>query len=123
MSLDFVNFSITNDSSGDGAETNPVVRCGYIEAIHVDYHGSADAGTDVIIDVPGQGLQSVTVLTLTNNKTDGWWYPRGLACDATGGAHSPEQIAKVAFFGNIRATVDEAGATPYETKITVFFSY
>ena len=124
MSLSFINLNVTNDTSGDGSEMGAAVACGLIEAVSVEYHASIDVGTDVTIAVPGlgSGVGYLEILVLANQRVSGWWYPRALACDGAGAAHAPEQMAKLAFFGNIRAVVADAGATPYTTKITVFFS-
>ncbi len=123
MSLTFVNLSLSSiGTTGAGSTTVSAVMHGFIEAIYVDYDASADAGTDLTIDVPGQGLQSKTVMVLTDTNTDGWFYPRELACDATGTAHDPEQPVKIPVFGNIRATVAQAGTTVYAISITVFYS-
>jgi hypothetical protein len=61
------------------AYTNTVAR-GNIKAIHVDYDSTAAATADLVLsDNEGQ-----TILTLTDINTDGWYYPRANAQDATG---------------------------------------
>ena len=123
MGLNFVNLSLSSvGTTGVGSSTVTAVMHGFIEAIYVNYDASAASTTDLTIDVPGQGLQSKVVIVLTDNKTDGWFYPRELACDATGTAHDPEQTVKIPVFGNIRASVAQAGTTVYEIGITVFYS-
>ncbi len=68
----------TADAAGDGTATKTLY--GLIRAIYVDYSASSAAGTDVTIaDADGQ-----TYLTLTNNNTDGVYYPRAFAEDTVG---------------------------------------
>lgn len=112
----------STDGSGDGIDTAAYSRQGWIEAIDVDYAGTADAGTDVVIScVSGPG-RDLTILTLTNNKTDGWYYPRAVAHTPAGVAQTSYEV-KIPFKGFLKLTVAQGGATVTDcVTATIFYS-
>lgn len=113
---------ITTDGSGAGTATAANSRQGFIEAVNIDYAASADAGTDVVIScVEGPG-QDLTILTVSNNKTDGWYYPRVMSHSPAGAAQASYEI-KVPFKGYLRLTVAQGGATVTDcVAATIFYS-
>ena len=75
-------------ASGSGSAA---VAVGELVAVHVNYHASAPATTDVTIKATGNPADQ-TALTLTNVNTDAWYYPRRVAEGNTGAAlttHAP----------------------------------
>jgi hypothetical protein len=67
-------------ATGD-AETVPIE--GFLLDVYLDYHTSAPATTDVIINDPNFG----DVLGVSNNNSDGKYAPREANCDATGASN------------------------------------
>lgn len=67
------------ETTGSAQTPRPVF--GRLMAIYVDYTGMP-AGTDVTIKTKHAPIQ--TILTLTDNITDGWFYPRALLDSAAG---------------------------------------
>lgn len=75
--FDVVKVAVTTagddgDATGSAKTAHPVN--GKLYAVHVDYHGSAPATTDVTIaqtEAPAH-----TLLTLTDENSDGMWFPR-----------------------------------------------
>ncbi len=87
-------------------------------AIYLDYHASAPSTTDLTLTSPGNPA-SLTVLTLSNNATDGWYYPRVQDHDNTGsavtGSYSDPPI-----HGNLQADLAQADALTDCLVITVY---
>lgn len=78
----------TTGSAGSATgSTNAGIPGGYgqVVSVSLDYSGSAPATTDVTIKSNGE-----TILTVSNNKTDGVYYPRAAVCDSAGSAISGE---------------------------------
>ncbi len=79
-------------AGGAGVATNNAtmadVILGKLYALYVKYNHSPPAGTtDVTIATAGAGsFPALTILTLTNAATDGWFYPRTLVHDNAGSA-------------------------------------
>ena len=71
------------------ANTSHVVR-GYIVGVYVKYNDSPPATTDVTISTQGTSPAPPTynILVLTNNATNGWYYPRMQVHDTAGAALS-----------------------------------
>lgn len=117
-----LELKVTTDGSGAGTATAANLRQGFIEAINLDYAASADAGTDVTItSIEGPG-QDLTILTVSNNKTDGWYYPRTVAHTLAGVAQASYEI-KVPFKGYLRLAVAQGGATVTDcVTATIFYS-
>ncbi len=69
-------------ASGSGHSATPL---GQLVALHLDYHASAPATTDVTVTAPGNPA-ALTVLTLSDNNTDGWYFPKTQDHDNTGSA-------------------------------------
>jgi hypothetical protein len=55
---------------------------GRLKHVHIDYTDISEATTDVTITALAPSL---TLLTVANNTTDGWYHPRVL-CDGVDGA-------------------------------------
>ena len=66
-------------ATGDATTVQPVT--GKLHAIYLDYDGSAPgATTDVTVSQAES--PSATLLTVTDNATDGWYFPRQQVCNA-----------------------------------------
>lgn len=74
-------------ADGTGASNvTPPLR-GLLWGFHIAYNAALDAGTDVTIQVQTVSGEWVTLLTISNNKTSGF-YPLQLAAVKTDGALS-----------------------------------
>lgn len=76
--LNVVSLKAVADGSGDCVIASAPVS-GKVKGIRVKYESSSAAGTDVTITSSGQ-----TLLTLTNNNTSGFYYPKVSAEDGAG---------------------------------------
>jgi hypothetical protein len=66
------------DGSATGNSTTEAIVRGKLHAVYLDYHASAPNTTDVTVAIVE--AQAVTLLTVSNNATDGWYLPRGQVC-------------------------------------------
>jgi hypothetical protein len=74
-------FNSGSSTGGAGVSTanadTPQVLSGLVVGVYIRYNGAPPAGTtDAIIATTGGSAPAVTILTLTNAATDGWFYPR-----------------------------------------------
>ncbi len=82
MSLQIVGpFNSGPAVGGAGAATSntdtPIPLAGRVVAVCVRYNDSPPAGTtDIAIVTKGTNAPPVTILTIANAATDGWFYPR-----------------------------------------------
>lgn len=70
------------NASGDATTTTDRSIRGEILAIHLVYETGSDAGTDVQIDLLGEGQATAanqTILDKDDNATSAWYYPRNYA--------------------------------------------
>jgi len=77
-----------------------------IGAIKIDYHASAPATTDVTIEET-EGLQRA-ILTISDNATDGTYYPRHGTHDNTGSSSGGTEFFIVA--GPVKVSVAQSDA-------------
>lgn len=70
--------TITGNTSA--TSTRPLV--GELKAVYVKYAVTPNAATDVTIATANEPTN--TLLTLTNNATSGWYYPRAVVQDEAG---------------------------------------
>ena len=111
-----VSINSGDTSGGSGASTSnntsSHVVVGQICSIGVTYNGSPPASTDVVIATAGNNGPALTLLTLTNANSDGWFHIR-LKVDDESGADitydgSNEVYEKVCVADNIKVTVSQA---------------
>lgn len=95
--------TITGNTSG----TTSRPLSGRLLAVYVEYAITPNVATDVVIATVNAPVK--TILTITNNVTNGWFYPRAQVQDETGadvlyaatfGVHEPVPVADY-----IKATV------------------
>jgi hypothetical protein len=65
-----------------GNATSQDVITGKLHAVYLNYAATAPGTTDVTISMPEAPEQ--TLLTVSNNATDGWYLPRQAVCDTAG---------------------------------------
>jgi hypothetical protein len=98
---------ISTDASGNGSGRITGLR-GIAPRIAVQYDDDVDAGTDVVI-AEGDDYSAVTLMTLTNNKTDIVLRPLYPAHDATGAVITDQYLPLVLGGGVVTVTVSGAG--------------
>ena len=111
-----VSISTGDTSGGSGASTanntSSHVVVGQICSIGVTYNGSPPASTDVVIATAGNNGPALTLLTLTNANSDGWFHIRHKVDDESGADitydGSNEVYEKVCIADNIKVTVSQA---------------
>ena len=111
-----VSINSGDTSGGSGASTtnntSSHVVVGQICSIGVPYNGSPPASTDVVIATAGNNGPALTLLTLTNANSDGWFHIRHKVDDESGADitydGSNEVYEKVCVADNIKVTVSQA---------------
>jgi hypothetical protein len=74
----------TGSAAGTAVSSYPIV--GELLAAHIIYAGGTSTEDVVVSTTAG----SITLLSLANNETTGWYFPRGTACNIYGGTLSLE---------------------------------
>lgn len=69
-------------STGNGTVTSDRPLNGLVKAVYIDYEVTPNAATDVTVQTVNAPTK--TILTVTDNVTDGWFYPREVINDPTG---------------------------------------
>lgn len=85
------------------------VISGRVIAVGLKYLDSPPAGTtDVVVSTGGQEGPALTILSLSNAATDGWFYPRTPTVTITGAAGAEEDLLAIADIVNVK--IDQANA-------------
>ena len=81
-----INSGATDGGAGASTNNNTSshVVVGQICSIGVTYNGSPPSSTDVVIATAGKNGPALTILTLTNANSDGWFHPRHVIDDSAG---------------------------------------
>ena len=111
-----VSISSGATTGGTGVSTNnntsSHVVVGQICSIGVTYNGSPPASTDVVIATAGNNGPALTILTLTNANSDGWFHPRHVVDNNAGAdieyADGYSVYDKVCVADNLKLTVSQA---------------
>lgn len=74
------------DASGNASAISSKISRGKVLAIHIIYDSGSPATTNVQLTHLGSdyGGADQTILSLSSNNTNGWFYPRTYAQDETG---------------------------------------
>ena len=123
-----VSISSGATTGGTGVSTNnntsSHVVVGQICSIGVPYNGSPPASTDVVIATAGNNGPALTILTLTNANSDGWFHVRHKVDDESGADitydGSNEVYEKVCVADNIKVTVSQANDDDSVDVIVVY---
>ena len=102
---------------GNGVSLN--VISGRVLAIHLDYHASAPATTDVTVtelDAPTQ-----TILSEANVNTDGWYYPRQRSHDNAGDDQPVEVVEPFVMNDHLKVAVAGCNALTGAVVATVLW--
>ena len=123
-----INSGVT--AGGSGASTNnntsSHVVVGQICSVGVTYNDSCPAGTDVVIATAGNNGPALTILTLTNANTSGWFHPRHVVDDSAGAdieyADGFSVYDKVCVADNLKITVDDANDGDSVDVVIVYYA-
>lgn len=77
--------AVGSSGSATANATTSNVIAGRVYAVYLDYLDSPPNTTDVTVATAGVAHPAMTILTITDAATDGWWYPRA-ATHSTAGA-------------------------------------
>jgi hypothetical protein len=125
-----VSINSGDTAGGAGVSTNnntsSHVVVGEIGSIGVTYNGSPPASTDLVIATAGNNGPALTILTLTNANTNGWFNPRHLV-DSNAGADLEyadgfSVYDKVCIADNIKITVSQANDNDSVDVVVVYNS-
>jgi fructose-specific phosphotransferase system IIC component len=115
MSLKLAKLTVTI-AAGASTGTGTFSPCptGYLEELYLDY-GQTSAATNVTITELGR---STPVLTVSNNQTDGYYYPRAIACGVAGGSFGSEGAVPIALAAPLYVSV--TGGNVAASALTVY---
>ena len=100
-------------TTATATSTRPIV--GELYAVGVEYASGTNATTDIVLKVVGNdSAPDLTLFTLNNNATSGWYYPRALPVTPAAVAFTDFGVC-LPLHGFIQA--DVAGST--DTKVIV----
>ncbi len=122
MSVNHLRIPVNTGTDGAGTATLSQYLTGELLAIGIDYHASADAGTDVTVSVSTPTGPAQTLLTVSNSKTDGWYYPRAAAVLPANSAIT-NSFVKIPFAGKLSVVVADVGGTALAPGVTVDIFY
>lgn len=111
MAIQRETITVTGAAGGAGAATANASTArivqGHIVAVYVAYTDSPPAGTTDVTIVEKTNSPAVSILTISNAATDGWFYPRAAAVNQSNTAitNSSERIAVNDY---IKATIAQA---------------
>ena len=114
-----------SNGSATANNTSSHIVTGQICSIGVTYGDSPPGTTDVTIATAGNNGPALTILTLTNANTNGWFHPRHVVDSNTGAdieyADGYSVHDKVCVADNIKVTI--AGANTPDTAEVVIVYY
>ena len=102
-------------ASGSGVLALPLCE---LVAVHLDYHASAPATTDVTITASGNPAAR-TIFTRSNSATDGWFRPREQKHDTNASAITGD-YAEPVIHANILVDVAQADALTDAVVLTFY---
>jgi hypothetical protein len=121
MGLEKVKITLTALADGTANDHSEVI-CGVIEKIYLDYSANSHGNTDIVIK--SDSTPAETFLSITDNKTDGWYYPAHVLQDNAGNDVTFDGTNEIyeKYFINDRIDFAMAQNTEGET-ITVYVYY
>ena len=110
MAIRRTTVTVTGAAGGAGIATanaaSPIIS-GIIRAVHLAYTDSPPAGTTDVTIVEQHNSPAMTVLSITNAATDGWFYPQ-TAAQTTAGAAITDSYAPIVVNDNLLVTIAQA---------------
>ena len=128
----YQSVSISSGATDGGAgvstnnNTSGHVVVGQICSIGVTYNGSPPASTDLVIATAGNNGPALTILTLTNANSNGWFHPRHIVDDNAGDdiTYDGTRVVydKVCIADNIKITVSQANDDDSVDVVVVYYA-
>ena len=123
-----INTGDTSGGSGSSTANNTSshVVVGQVCSIGVTYNGSPPSSTDVVVATAGNNGPALTILTLTNANSDGWFHPRHKVDDESAADvtydGTNEVYDKVCIADNIKVTVSQANDDDSVDVVVVYYA-
>ena len=128
----YSSVSISSGATDGGAgvstnnNTSSHVVPGQICSIGVTYNGSPPASTDLVIATAGNNGPALTILTLTNANSNGWFHPRHVVDNNAGAdieyADGYSVHDKVCVADNIKITVSQANDDDSVDVVVIYYA-
>lgn len=111
MAIRRTTITVTGATGGSGTATasaiSSVVVSGLIRGVHIAYTDSPPAGTTDVTIAEKNNSPAMSVLTVTNAATDGWFFPNAQA-DNQAGADITNHGQPIAVADYINVTIAQA---------------
>ena len=118
--------AVGGDGSATANNTSGHVVTGQICSIGVTYGDSPPGTTDVTIATAGNNGPALTILTLTNANTSGWFHPRHVVDTNAGAdieyADGYSVYDKVCISDNIKVTIAQANSPDTAEVVVVYYA-
>ena len=115
-----------SNGSATANNTSSHIVTGQICSIGVTYGDSPPASTDVTIATAGNNGPALTILTLTNANSDGWFHPRHVVDNNAGAdieyADGYSVYDKVCVSDNIKVTIAQANNPDTAEVVIVYYA-
>ena len=115
-----------SNGSATANNTSSHVVVGQICSIGVTYGDSPPASTDVTIATAGNNGPALTLLTLTNANSSGWFHPRHVVDNNAGAdieyADGYSVYDKVCIADNIKVTIAQANNPDTAEVVIVYYA-
>ena len=118
--------AVGGDGSATANNTSSHVVTGQICSVGVTYGDSPPGTTDVTVATAGNNVPALTILTLTNANTSGWFHVRHVIDDETGADitydGTEEVYDKVCVADNIKVTIAQANSPDTAEVVVVYYA-
>lgn len=115
--------TVTGAAGENGAATanatSSVVIEGYIRAVYLSYTDSPPAGTTDVTIAEAKNSPAMSILTVTNGATNGWFFPLALASVQAGTAMTDFGVP-IAVADYVKVTIAQANANDGVTATLVW---
>lgn len=95
--------------------THPTIVKGRVVAVYIKYLDSPPgATTDVTIETSGVNHPAMTILSVANAATDGWFFPKTAShLNTSGAAIADNYVDGVPVHDTVKVTIAQANASDY----------
>jgi len=116
--METLKLAVTTNSAGAGTATTWDIM-GHVDRVRICYATTAATTCDATFSVYNTTYGTQDVLAVSNTNTDGWYYPRDLACTGTGADIAANNVP---FYvdGQPKLVVAQGGDTQ---AVTAYVSY
>jgi hypothetical protein len=117
--MEKVKLTLTvSGTTATATSTRPIM--GELYAVGVEYASGTNATTDLTLKVVGNdGMPDLPLLTVADNATSGWYYPRGAAVNTSNSAITNSFVC-LPLHGKIQANVAQSTDTKVITVTLLY---